>query len=96
MRTTSLYIINTDCNLTCSSYVCSYGVVVTGQRGTRPHICSREEILKDAVTDTYIFFFYRIRFLFACFRLMPQMRQLILPAYVFLCVYSVVVSVPVV
>ncbi|KAL8599647.1 hypothetical protein ACOMHN_053824 [Nucella lapillus] len=26
-----------------------YGVVVAGQRGTRPHICSREEILKDAI-----------------------------------------------
>ncbi|XP_070188288.1 trinucleotide repeat-containing gene 18 protein-like isoform X2 [Littorina saxatilis] len=26
-----------------------YGVVVSGQRGTRPHICPREEILKDAI-----------------------------------------------
>ena len=45
-------VMNTDCSLNGACSVCSYGVVVTGQRGTRPHICSREEILKDAVTNS--------------------------------------------
>lgn len=34
-----------------------YAVILDGERGNRPHIMSREEILRDAVSDPFIKFF---------------------------------------